>query len=48
MDAAYNAVADRMERAMVDLPDDVERFWIYRWSPGDEPILWGGLLDSDT
>ena len=48
MDAAYNAVADRMERAMVDLPDDVERFWIYRWSPGDEPILWGGLSIPDT
>jgi len=43
MDAAYNAVVDRMERAMADFPDEVERYWIYRWSPGDEPILWGGM-----
>ena len=48
MDAAYNAVADRMERAMADLPEDVERYWIYRWSPGDEPILWGGMSIPDT
>jgi hydrophobic/amphiphilic exporter-1 (mainly G- bacteria), HAE1 family len=43
MDAAYNAVVDRMERAMSDFPDDVEQYWIYRWNPGDEPILWGGM-----
>jgi HAE1 family hydrophobic/amphiphilic exporter-1 len=43
MDAAYNAVVDRMERAMAEFPDDVEQYWIYRWSPGDEPILWGGV-----
>ena len=43
MDAAYNAVVDRMERAMAEFPDDVEQYWVYRWSPGDEPILWGGV-----
>lgn len=48
MDAAYNAVVDRMERAMADFPEDVERYWIYRWSPGDEPILWGGVSIPDT
>lgn len=48
MDAAYNAVVDRMERAMADFPDDLERYWIYRWSPGDEPIIWGGVSLPDT
>lgn len=48
MDAAYNAVVDRMERAMTDFPDDVKQYWIYRWSPGDEPILWGGMSIPDT
>ncbi len=48
MDAAYNAVVERMERAMADFPDDVERYWIYRWNPGDEPILWGGISIPDT
>jgi HAE1 family hydrophobic/amphiphilic exporter-1 len=48
MDAAYNAVTDRMERAMADFPDEVERYWVYRWSPGDEPILWGGVSIPET
>ena len=43
MDTAYNDVADRLERAMADLPEDVERTWIWRWNPSDEPILWMGL-----
>jgi HAE1 family hydrophobic/amphiphilic exporter-1 len=48
MDAAYNAVVDRMERAMADFPDDVQQYWIYRWNPGDEPILWGGMSFPDA
>ncbi|MFT5681472.1 MAG: HAE1 family hydrophobic/amphiphilic exporter-1 [Myxococcota bacterium] len=43
MDEAYNAVVDRMERAMPDLPDDVERYYVYRWNPSDEPIIWAGV-----
>ena len=43
MDEAYNAVVDRLERAMPDLPDDVERYWIYRWDPADEPVIWAGM-----
>ena len=30
MDAAYNAVVDRMERSMANLPEDVERYYVYR------------------
>ena len=48
MDAAYNAVVDRMERAMTDFPDDVTQYWSYRWRPGEEPILWGGMSIPDT
>jgi HAE1 family hydrophobic/amphiphilic exporter-1 len=47
MDAAYNAVVDRMERAMADLPDEVDKYWVYRWNPSDEPIMWGGLSIPD-
>ncbi|MFT4974223.1 MAG: HAE1 family hydrophobic/amphiphilic exporter-1 [Myxococcota bacterium] len=43
MDEAYNAVVDRMERTMPDLPDDVERYYIYRWNPADTPIIWAGV-----
>jgi hydrophobic/amphiphilic exporter-1 (mainly G- bacteria), HAE1 family len=48
MDAAYNATVDRLERAMSDLPDDVEQYWVYRWSPSDEPVLWAGASLPDT
>ncbi|RME20771.1 MAG: efflux RND transporter permease subunit [Deltaproteobacteria bacterium] len=47
MDTAYNEVVDRMERAMADLPDDVERYWIWRWNPSDEPIIWAGMSFPD-
>ncbi len=43
MNAAYNAVVDRMERAMADLPDDLERYYVYRWNPSDDAIFWGGI-----
>jgi len=43
MDEGYNAVVDRMERVMVDLPEDVERYYIYRWNPADTPIIWAGV-----
>jgi len=43
MDSAYNAVVDRMERAMAELPADVDRYYVYRWNPSDEPIIWAGI-----
>jgi len=43
MDVAYNAVVDRMERAMADLPDDVDNYFIWKWDPNDTPVLWAGV-----
>lgn len=43
MDEGYNAVVDRMERTMAELPDDVEQYYIYRWNPADTPIIWAGI-----
>ncbi len=43
MDAAYNDVVDRMERSLAELPADVDRYWIWRWNPSDEPIVWAGV-----
>lgn len=43
MDEAYNSVVDRLERAMPDLPDDVERYFVYRFDPNDEPVVWAGV-----
>jgi HAE1 family hydrophobic/amphiphilic exporter-1 len=43
MDEAYNSVVDRLERSMPELPDDVQRFGVYRYNPNDEPIVWAGV-----
>lgn len=42
-DEAYNTIADRMERAMVEMPDGVDQFFIWRFDPSDEPVVWAGL-----
>ena len=47
MDEAYNSVVDRIERSMSDLPEDVERYWIYRYNPNDSPIIWAGVSLPD-
>jgi HAE1 family hydrophobic/amphiphilic exporter-1 len=47
MDEAYNAVSDRIERAMPSLPSDVERAWIWRFDPTDEPVIWAGISVPD-
>jgi len=43
MSEAYNQALDRIERAYPELPDDLERFWIYRYDPNDEPVIWAGI-----
>ncbi|TNE86895.1 MAG: efflux RND transporter permease subunit [Deltaproteobacteria bacterium] len=43
MDVAYNAVVDRMERALVGFPEGVDRYFIWKYNPDDEPILWTGV-----
>lgn len=43
MDDAYNAVADRVERARADLPEDVQQVYIWRFNPNDEPVIWAGI-----
>ena len=48
MDEAYNEVADRMERAMAELPDEVESYGIWRFDPSDEPIVWAGASIDES
>ncbi|KAA3619600.1 MAG: AcrB/AcrD/AcrF family protein [Calditrichaeota bacterium] len=40
MDVAYAQLRDRVDRVKAELPDDVERLYIRKWSNDDEPILW--------
>ena len=49
MAEAYNATVDRLERARLDLPDDVDDYFIYKWDASDMPILYVGLgIDGDA
>ena len=36
---AYADLRDRMDRGMLELPDDVERVWVRRWDENDIPIM---------
>ncbi len=42
MDEAYNEVSDRVERALLEMPDDVDIYNIWRYNPSDQPIVWAG------
>lgn len=48
LDVTYNDIVDRMERALAELPDEVDRYWIWRFNPNDEPIVWLGVRLPDT
>ncbi len=40
MDLAYAQLRDRMDRVRAELPEDVERVYLRKWSEDDDPILW--------
>lgn len=40
MEVAYAEVRDRTERLLPQLPDDVDRIWIWKYSNEDDPIVW--------
>jgi len=44
---AYNDVVDRLERAMVELPSDVDRYWLWKYNPDQMPIIWAGVELSE-
>ena len=43
MNVAYLQVRDRLDRVMPELPDDVKRTYIRKWSDDDSPILWAAI-----
>ena len=40
MDVGYAQLRDRMDRVRAELPDDIDRIYLRKWSNDDEPILW--------
>ena len=43
MDEAWGGLVDRMERTRAELPDDFDQYYVYRYNPEDEPILWAAI-----
>ncbi len=46
MDLAYSQLRDRMDRVKPELPDDVERYYLRKWSDDDDPIMWIALVQK--
>jgi HAE1 family hydrophobic/amphiphilic exporter-1 len=40
MDVAYSMLRDRMDRVKSELPDDIERIFVRKWSNDDKAIMW--------
>ena len=47
MEEAYAAVRDRMDRVKSEIPDDVERIYIWKWRSDDDPVLWIALMQKE-
>ncbi len=47
MDIAYSQLRDRMDRVKADIPDDVERLYIRKWSNDDMPILYVAMIPDE-
>ncbi len=47
MDLAYAQLRDRMDRVKAELPGDIERLFLQKWSNGDDPIMWIALIEKE-
>ncbi len=47
MDLAYAQLRDRMDRVKAELPDDIERLYLRKWSSDDDPIMWIALVQDE-
>jgi HAE1 family hydrophobic/amphiphilic exporter-1 len=47
MDVAYATLRDRMDRVKSELPDDIERLYVRKWSDDDDPVLWIALVQKE-
>jgi HAE1 family hydrophobic/amphiphilic exporter-1 len=46
MDVAYAQLRDRMDRVKSEIPDDIERIYIRKWSNDDSPVMWIALSQT--
>ncbi|MFQ5751510.1 MAG: efflux RND transporter permease subunit, partial [bacterium] len=47
MDLAYAQLRDRMDRVKAEIPEDIERLYLRKWSNDDSPILWYALVETE-
>jgi hydrophobic/amphiphilic exporter-1 (mainly G- bacteria), HAE1 family len=43
MDEAWSGLTERLERARMELPDDFDQYYIYKYNPSDQPIVWAAV-----
>ena len=48
MDEAWSSLVDRMERTIPELPDDFDNYYIWKYNPEDEPIVWMAVSLPDS
>ncbi|MFC2088607.1 efflux RND transporter permease subunit [Calditrichota bacterium] len=46
MDVAYAQLQDRIDRIKSDIPDDIEKLYIRKWSNDDSPVMWIALSQA--
>ncbi len=47
MTEAWAGLMDRLERTRPELPDDLEHWYVYKYNPEDDPILWAAISIPD-
>ncbi len=48
MDDAWSGLTERLERARLELPDDFDKYYIYKYNPSDQPIVWAAVTYPST
>ena len=47
MDVAYNQVRDRIDRVLPQLGDDIGQYFIWKYNPSDDPVVWFAVTFDD-
>ncbi len=46
MDVAYAQLRDRMDRVRAEIPEEIDRIYLRKWTEDDDPILWIALAEE--
>ncbi|MCH8125882.1 efflux RND transporter permease subunit [candidate division KSB1 bacterium] len=46
MDVAYAQLRDRMDRVRAELPDDIERIYLRKFTDDDDPVFWVAMAQN--